>query len=147
MLVHEFIHAEQRHLDIRAANSPKEMILELEKDADNGAFEALVDPMLGDTEKLSRGWAILAALLSSCLVNGESTATQLTTHLPLHHRLEHMLRGVKVSSAENQVDAVPALILRRCARKKGLANFVDWCNMTKHLSSRLFGASSPGAQV
>jgi len=89
-------------------------------------------------------WAFIYAWM---VLYEESTATQLTTHLPLHHRLEHMLRGVKVSSAENQVDAVPALILRRCARKKGLANFVDWCNMTKRLSSRLFGASSPGAQV
>jgi hypothetical protein len=94
MLVHEFIHAEQRHLDIRAANPANEVILELEKDADNGAFEALVNPMLNDAEKLSRGWAILAALLSSYLVKGESTAKQPTTHLPLHHRLEHMLRGL-----------------------------------------------------
>ena len=75
--------------------------------------------MLNDTEKLSRGWAILAALLSSYLVKGESTAKQPTTHLPLHHRLEHMLRGLNFEGEAERAyfEYLISLVLRHILHK------------------------------
>lgn len=114
LLIHEFVHAELKHLEIRAGDPPEEVILDLEKDADNGAFEALVDPMLPDHDKLSKGWAIISALLCSYLLKGRGPGRLPGTHLPLHHRLEHLLRGINFAgeAERSYFQHLVSLILR-----------------------------------
>lgn len=114
VLVHEFVHAEQQHLDIRAMNPPSAIILELEKDADNGAFEALVGADKDDDEKLSKSWAIAVAMLSAYLLKPAQAIRSVGTHLPPHHRLEHMLRSLNLQgeAARGYFEYLVSIVLR-----------------------------------
>lgn len=96
LLLHEFVHAERQHLDIRETRPSDDVILDLEKDADNGAFEVFIRPDSDDDEKLSKSWAIAAAMLCSFYLKFGETVDEVRTHFPLHHRLEHILRNLNL---------------------------------------------------
>ena len=65
--------------------------IELEKDADNTAFDALVDHCSDDEEKLSLAWAIISGLLSSYYIVKSASAVKQCRHPELHHRIQHLL--------------------------------------------------------
>ncbi|WGS50123.1 phage exclusion protein Lit family protein [Paraburkholderia sp. D15] len=93
LLGHEFAHAAGGHLDFVPANAPDCDAIEAEQDADVAAFSSLVESTDDDSEKLSKAWAILSALLSTMYL-GEETRTPFVQkrHPPLHHRLSNFTR-------------------------------------------------------
>jgi len=93
LLGHEFAHAVGRHLDFAPTNAPDCDAIEAEQDADTAAFSSLVQSTDDETEKLSKSWAILSALLSSMYLGMEMRKSFVQKrHPPLHIRLSNFMQ-------------------------------------------------------
>jgi hypothetical protein len=103
LLGHEFAHVMCRHLDSGAANLPALDAIEAEKDADVVAFASIVDAAEDDTDRLSKAWSILSALLSSVYL-GEDLRTPFAQrrHPPLHHRLSNFMQMLDFKDERNR---------------------------------------------
>jgi len=93
LLGHEFAHAIGGHLDFAPADSPDCDAIEAENDADSAAFASIVEGIDDETEKLSKAWSILSAILSTIYL-GKAVRTSFVQkrHPPVHHRLSNFLR-------------------------------------------------------
>lgn len=91
LLFHEWVHGTSNHIENWHELSRHEK-LELEKEADNGAYDALVGNRT-DNEKLHLAWAVLSALLSSFYLLPTKTPVKQFNHPELHHRVQHLLLG------------------------------------------------------
>ncbi|BEP50817.1 phage exclusion protein Lit family protein [Variovorax sp. V116] len=89
LLLHEWAHSTSLHLQQGPGLSDQDYI-ELEKDADNTAYDVLVGDR-EDDEKLHLAWAILSALLSSFYLLKTTSHVKQYRHPELHHRVQHML--------------------------------------------------------
>ena len=124
-LIHEFSHASYDHLTVVGdyqGDWRLQIKLELEKDADNAAFNTLVPNGLDETERLSKGWAILGLMLTSFyLANGVSGIFQ-RGHLPLHHRLDHLRRYLNFQEEKHRFyfDYLCSTFLELFIREAGL---------------------------
>lgn len=96
LLYHEFCHATQGHFEARAYSDTSEESLatavQLEREADEYAFNALVD--INDDEQTRRvkGWAVLAPALSSLYLIGDCSELFQRRHPHLHHRIDEILQ-------------------------------------------------------
>lgn len=105
LLVHEFAHARNDHLEVASAivgEAGRLLRLELEKEADNFAFEVLIPQDADDHEKLSKGWAILGLALTSFYLIRDIGDIFQQTHPALHHRLEHLRRRLDFQEEKHQ---------------------------------------------
>jgi hypothetical protein len=91
LLIHEWVHGTRNHI-VNWHQLSRHEKLELEKEADNGAYDALVGDRT-DNEKLHLAWAILSAVLSSFYLLPTKTPVNQSNHPELHHRVQHMLFG------------------------------------------------------
>lgn len=96
LLNHERAHAVLEHLQLmQGQNDNWALRSQLEKDADIFAFEGLVQPGLTDTDKAIESWAILSVILATFYVyKSPLQALNTTTHLPVHHRVGHLVRSL-----------------------------------------------------
>lgn len=111
LIAHEWVHATSGHLQPGSPPLSGLDNIELEKDADNTAFDALVDHCSVDEEKLSLAWATISALLSSYYVVKSAPAVKQRRHPELHHRIQHLLdrlnlRDEKISAYFHELCAV-----------------------------------------
>lgn len=91
LLLHEWMHGTSNHIVIWRDLSRNDK-LELEKDADNGAYDVMVGDR-ADEEKLHLAWAVLSAVLSSFYLFSTNTPVKQLHHPELHHRVQHLLLG------------------------------------------------------
>lgn len=89
-LFHEFCHVRQRHFEFLAdgsADVDATSRIEMEREADDFAYRALVATTDDEASKVLKAWPILAAVLSSLyLIHGPAGVYQ-TAHPHLHHRV------------------------------------------------------------
>lgn len=100
LFFHEFAHASQRHFDFLGAESaPADDIsrIQLEREADDFAFRAMISTVADEETRALKAWPILAAALSSLyLVDGPAGVFQ-QRHPHLHHRVVELLSRLDFS--------------------------------------------------
>lgn len=95
MLYHEFGHIRQGHIcAVEPGNTDpgaRATAIQLEREADDYAFGALVAYHDSEDDRMLKGWAILTPALSSLyLIDGRAGLIQ-CRHPPLHHRIADLL--------------------------------------------------------
>ena len=92
LLSHERAHVALGHLDAMPNASNAGILLDMEKEADAAAYDALLGQSLDDSEKPSEAWAMVSVLLSSFYLFRDPRIALLTSgHPALHHRVAHMI--------------------------------------------------------
>jgi hypothetical protein len=93
LIAHEWVHVTSQHVRLQpGVAGPSDVdAIEYEKDADNTAFDTLVDPQSDDDEKLLSAWAVLSVLLSSYYLVRDRSRLKQHRHPELHHRIQHLL--------------------------------------------------------
>ena len=96
LLSHEFAHVTLGHLDISRLDATADILsVQLENEADQDAFNSIVDQGLEDKEKSAQAWAILSAMLSTLFTCRDlRCALKSGSHPPLHHRLGHLVHSL-----------------------------------------------------
>ena len=100
LLSHELAHITQGHLGSAGQDEmPASYAVRLEYEADQHAFNALVDPMRDDDEKAAEAWALVSVMLSSLFTTPDPIRTiRSRRHPPLHHRLANLMRSLNFRS-------------------------------------------------
>lgn len=94
LLYHEFAHVRQGHFRVHdPSDDPAacELAIELEREADDFAFNIFLSATDDEATRATKGWPLLMPVLSSLyLVDGLVGVFQ-RRHPHLHHRIQHML--------------------------------------------------------
>lgn len=126
LLLHEWAHSTSYHLNAQSGLSDDDYI-DLEKDADNTAFDVLVGDR-EESEKTHLGWAVLSALLSSFYLLPLGSPVKQYRHPELHHRVHHLLQKLDFADARHQAyfHGLCAEVLRRVFTGAHWVDPPDW---------------------
>jgi len=92
VLSHERAHAQLGHLTIGERPLTAQERLDMERDADMAAYDALVSQGLDDNEKLPEAWAVVSVMLSTFyLYEDARNALRPGGHPAVHHRVAHII--------------------------------------------------------
>ena len=96
LLGHEFGHANGGHLDTIGHDTPNDEAIRAEVEADNDAFERLIEQGYCDKDKFSKALAILMALVTSIYLGRERIAT--------FRQLRHPNLDVRICNLIHKID-------------------------------------------
>ena len=96
LLGHEFAHANGGHLESIDKTTPNDEVIKAENEADNDAFERLIEQGYNDKDKLSKALAILMALVSSIYLGEERITT--------FRQVRHPNMDVRICNLMHKID-------------------------------------------
>lgn len=102
LLHHEFAHVALGHLGVVNAMQNDADKKQLEQEADEFAFSALILQSDDEAHRRSKGWSVLAPVLLSLYLTRDCTFLFSTTHPFVHHRVDAMLKRLNFKQRDSQ---------------------------------------------